>query len=44
MYTGQPRRVAIIGGSRIPFARSHTVYTKVGNRQMLTAAFKGLVQ
>lgn len=43
MYTGQPRRVAIIGGSRIPFARSHTVYTKVGNRQMLTAAFKGLV-
>lgn len=44
MYTGQPRRVAIIGGSRIPFARAHTAYIKVGNRKMLTEAFKGLVQ
>jgi len=44
MYTGQPRRVAIIGGSRIPFARAHTAYIKVGNRKMLTEAFKGLVK
>jgi len=44
MYTGQPRRVAIIGGSRIPFARAHTAYVKAGNRKMLTEAFKGLVK
>jgi len=37
------RRVAIIGGSRIPFARAHTAYATVGNSDMLTAAFKGVV-
>ncbi|MCJ7556726.1 MAG: acetyl-CoA C-acetyltransferase [Gammaproteobacteria bacterium] len=44
MYAGPARRVAIIGGSRIPFARSHTAYAKLGNRKLLTAAFKGLVE
>jgi acetyl-CoA C-acetyltransferase len=38
-----PRRVAIIGGSRIPFARGNTAYTQVGNKEMLTAALKGIV-
>jgi acetyl-CoA C-acetyltransferase len=37
------RRVAIVGGSRIPFARAHTAYTNVGNPEMLTAAFRGVV-
>lgn len=37
------RRVAIIGGNRIPFARSNTVYSHVSNQDMLTAAFQGLV-
>ncbi|MDO9235862.1 MAG: acetyl-CoA C-acetyltransferase [Aquabacterium sp.] len=37
------RRVAIIGGNRIPFARSNTVYSHVSNQEMLTAAFQGLV-
>ena len=37
------RRVAIIGGSRIPFARGMGAYAGVGNQQMLTAAFKGVV-
>ncbi|HXQ63796.1 MAG TPA: acetyl-CoA C-acetyltransferase [Steroidobacteraceae bacterium] len=37
------RRVAIIGGSRIPFARGMGAYAEVGNQQMLTAAFKGVV-
>ncbi len=37
------RRVAIIGGARIPFARSYTAYAKVGNQEMLTAAFRGVV-
>jgi len=38
-----PRKVAIIGGSRIPFARGNTAYTQVGNQEMLTAALKGVV-
>lgn len=37
------RRIAIVGGARIPFARAHTAYTKVGNQEMLTAAFKAVV-
>ena len=37
------RRVAIIGGNRIPFARSNTVYSNVSNQEMLTATFQGLV-
>jgi acetyl-CoA C-acetyltransferase len=40
----QVRRVAVIGGNRIPFARSNTVYTDVSNQDMLTAALDGLVQ
>jgi len=38
------RRVAVIGGNRIPFARSNTVYTDVSNQDMLTAALDGLVE
>ena len=38
-----PRRVAIIGSARIPFARSNTAYASVGNSDMLTAALKALV-
>ncbi len=38
------RRVAIIGGNRIPFVRSNTAYFGVSNQQMLTAAIEGLVQ
>ncbi|MET0952667.1 MAG: acetyl-CoA C-acetyltransferase [Aeromicrobium sp.] len=37
------RRVAVIGGNRIPFARSNTVYTDASNQEMLTAALDGLV-
>jgi acetyl-CoA C-acetyltransferase len=37
------RRVVVIGGSRIPFARAHGVYAKVGNLEMLTAALRGVV-
>ncbi len=37
------RKVAIIGGNRIPFARSNTVYSDVSNQEMLTAALDGLV-
>jgi acetyl-CoA C-acetyltransferase len=37
------RRVAILGGSRIPFARQNTAYVDCSNIDMLTAALKGLV-
>ncbi|KQQ43773.1 acetyl-CoA C-acetyltransferase [Nocardioides sp. Leaf307] len=37
------RRVAVIGGNRIPFARSNTVYSDASNQDMLTAAIDGLV-
>ena len=36
------RRVAVIGGNRIPFARSNGVYADVSNQEMLTAALDGL--
>ncbi len=38
------RRVAIVGGNRIPFARSNTAYSDASNQEMLTAAIDGLVQ
>ncbi|MFF6808148.1 acetyl-CoA C-acetyltransferase [Streptomyces sp. NPDC012616] len=37
------RRVAIVGGSRIPFARSDGPYATASNQEMLTAAVDGLV-
>ena len=37
------QRAAILGGNRIPFARSGTAYAKVSNQDMLTAALEGLV-
>lgn len=38
------RKVAIIGGNRIPFVRSNTSYSTASNQEMLTAALKGLVE
>ena len=38
------RRVAIVGGVRIPFARAHTAYAAAGNQDMLTAVFRALVE
>ena len=37
------RRVAVLGGNRIPFARSNSVYAGVSNQEMLTATIDGLV-
>jgi acetyl-CoA C-acetyltransferase len=37
-----PRRVAVVGGSRIPFARSDGPYATTSNQDMLTAALDGL--
>lgn len=38
------RRVAIIGGNRIPFARSNGPYATASNQAMLTAALEGLIE
>ncbi len=39
-----PRRVAIIGGVRIPFARGNGAYAQVGNQDMLTATLRAVVE
>jgi len=39
-----PRRVAIVGGVRIPFVRGNGAYSQVGNQEMLTAALRGVVE
>ena len=41
--TESMRRVAIIGGSRIPFCRSNTIYADKSNLDMLAAAIDGVV-
>ncbi|WP_338460051.1 MULTISPECIES: acetyl-CoA C-acetyltransferase [unclassified Pseudomonas] len=38
------RRVAILGGNRIPFARSNGAYATVSNQAMLTVALEGLIE
>src|SRR4026209_394260 len=37
------RRVAVIGGVRIPFCRSNTLYADQSNLEMLTGTLNGLV-
>ena len=37
------RRVAVLGGNRIPFARSEGAYADASNQDMFTAALSGLV-
>ncbi|MGH8397608.1 MAG: acetyl-CoA C-acetyltransferase [Gammaproteobacteria bacterium] len=38
-----PRRIAILGGLRIPFCRVNTNYMRLGNSEMLAAALTALV-
>src|SRR3954454_13062550 len=38
------RRVAIVGGNRIPFARSNGTYAHASDQDMLTATLDGLVE
>ena len=37
------RRVAIVGGSRIPFVRSHGAYVGQSNQDLLTAALRAVI-
>ena len=41
--TAAKRRVAVLGGNRIPFARSDRAYAEASNQDMFTAALSGLV-
>jgi acetyl-CoA C-acetyltransferase len=44
MLVGQAlRRVAIVGGARIPFARSMGAYAEISNQQMLTAVLQAVI-
>ncbi|OBI76544.1 acetyl-CoA C-acetyltransferase [Mycobacterium sp. E740] len=43
MASDTRRRVAILGGNRIPFARSDGAYASASNQDMFTAALGGLV-
>jgi len=38
------RRVAVLGGTRIPFARANGAYNEISNQQMLTAVMSALVE
>jgi acetyl-CoA C-acetyltransferase len=42
--TLQSRPVAIVGGSRIPFARSNSAYAQASNQDMLTTVLDALVE
>jgi acetyl-CoA C-acetyltransferase len=43
MRNQQARRVAVVGGVRIPFCRAHTGYARCSNQDMMTAVLKALV-
>jgi acetyl-CoA C-acetyltransferase len=43
MANSNSRRVAILGGNRIPFARSDGEYANASNQDMFTAALGGLI-
>ena len=43
MPPAKPRPVAVLGGHRIPFARSNGPYGKASNQDMLTTVIDGLV-
>jgi acetyl-CoA C-acetyltransferase len=43
MNYSSPRRVAIVGAVRIPFARAHTAYPKSSDQDMMTAVLTGIV-
>ena len=43
LHDGRAIRVAVVGGARIPFCRSHSVYRDCTNQEMMSAALSGLV-
>ncbi len=43
LHDGRAIRVAVVGGSRIPFCRSHSMYRHCSNQDLMTAALNGLL-
>ncbi len=43
LHDGRARRVAVVGGLRIPFCRAHSIYTNCSNQDMMTATMTALV-
>ena len=43
LHDGQARRVAVVGGTRIPFCRAHSVYADSSNQDMMTATLEAMV-
>ncbi|MGB5333653.1 MAG: acetyl-CoA C-acetyltransferase [Woeseiaceae bacterium] len=43
LHDGRAIRVAVVGGARIPFCRSHTAYKDCSNQDLMVAAMSGLV-
>ena len=43
LHDGRAIRVAVVGGSRIPFCRSHSVYRDCSNQDLMAAALSGVV-
>ena len=43
LHDGRAIRVAVVGGSRIPFCRSHSVYKNKTNQDLMVAALQGVV-
>ena len=43
LHDGRAIRVAVVGGSRIPFCRSHSMYQHCTNKDLMTAALNGLI-
>ncbi len=43
LHDGRAIRVAVVGGSRIPFCRSHSVYRNYTNKDLMVAALDGVI-
>jgi len=43
LHDGRAIRVAVVGGSRTPFCRSHSVYRNNTNQELMVAALEGVV-
>ena len=43
LHDGRANRVAVVGGMRIPFCRSHTVYADCSNQDLMTATLEAVV-
>ncbi len=43
LHDGRSRRVAVVGGIRIPFCRAHSIYAGCSNQDMMTATLEALV-